>query len=61
MEFFLFLLTLKSILKCLVSIIIHKNGLTFFKITRANMHGGGGGGGGSGQFGQKPTFLLLFF
>ena len=35
---------LKSVLKCIESIRILKNGLTFFKIPRANLGGGGRGG-----------------
>ena len=47
---------LNSILKCLVSIIIFKNGSTVFKIQRANL---GGGGGGLVQVGQNPTFQFF--
>ena len=52
-----FFVMLKSVLKCIESIRTLKNGLTFFKIPRANLEGGGRG---SGQVDQKPFFLYFF-
>ena len=49
---------LKSILMCLVSIIIQKNGSTNFKILSANL---GGGGGGIRPSWSKANFFNLIF
>ena len=48
-----FLLMLKSVLKCIESIRVKKNGLKNFQNSESQL--GGRGAGGSGQVGKKPT------
>ena len=50
---------LKSVLKCIESIRILKNGLTFLKIPRANL-GGGGRGGGLAKLVKSQLFEFFF-
>ena len=54
----MFFVMLKSDLKYIESIIIRKKGLTFFKIPRVNL---GGGGGGYWPNWSKAKFLKTFF
>ena len=50
---------LKSVLKCIESIRILKNGLKIFKIPRANL--GGGGRGGPAKLVKSQLFEFYFF